>query len=367
MNQNPNSSRQEHLQEEHQAPATPPSKKNWLFSLLFLVIAGLTLWAVTSQIKDFSISEFIGYIQSADWRWLALSCACMLCFILFEGMALLVIARGFGYKKSVGQGFLYSAGDIYFSAITPSATGGQPASAYFMIKDGIPGMVTTVALVANLVMYTLAILTIALVCLCLRPHLFFQFGLFSRVLIVVGIAAQILLAIFFVLLLKKEKALHRICDACLRLLAKLHLLPRAEEKRERLRLYMEDYARYAQMLRGHGKALLAAFLFNFFQRALQIAVTAFVYLAAGGAPAQVFDVWVLQGFVVLGSNCVPIPGAMGVSDYLMLDCYGSVLSATEAGHLELLSRSVSFYSCILICGALVLFKFLSIKKRRNRL
>ena len=96
-------------------------------------------------------------------------------------------------------------------------------------------------------------------------------------------------------------------------------------------------------------------------------MTSFVFLAAGGNPAQAFDIWVLQGFVVLGSNCVPIPGAMGVSDYLMLDCYGSVLSASEAGHLELLSRSVSFYSCILICGVSVLIKFAMLRKRRNRL
>lgn len=348
-------------------PAAPPGKKSWLFTLLFLLIAGLTVWAVTSQIKDFSLSEFVGYIRNASPGWLIVACACMLGFILFEAIALLSITRGFGYRRTLRSGFFYSAADIYFSAITPSASGGQPASAYFMIKDGIPGMVTTVALVANLVMYTLSILAIALICLLFRPRLFLQFNLFSRVLIIIGIGIQILLAIFFVMLLNKEKVLHRICDAFLRFLAKLHLLRHPEEKREKLRIYMEEYARFAQMLKGRRKMMLTAFLFNFLQRASQIAVTVFVYLATGGDPARAFDIWVLQGFVVLGSNCVPIPGAMGVSDYLMLDCYSGVLSATEAGHLELLSRSVSFYICILICSVAVLAKYLTLRKRRNRL
>ena len=348
-------------------PAVPTGKKSWLFTLLFVLIAALTFWAVTAQIKDFSFSDFAAYIGGANPAWLIAAVACMLAFILLEGGALLDITRSFGYRKSPVKGFLWSAGDIYFSAITPSATGGQPASAYFMIKDGIPGMVTAVALVVNLVMYTLAILAIALICLCLRPQLFLQFGTFSRILIVVGVVIQVVLATFFVMLLKKERTLHRICDAFLRLLARLHLLRKPEEKRAKLRNYMEDYARYAQTLKGRGKMLFSAFLFNFFQRVAQIAVTSFVFLAAGGDPAQAFDIWVLQGFVVLGSNCVPIPGAMGVSDYLMLDCYGSVLSASEAGHLELLSRSVSFYSCILICGVSVLIKFAMLRKRRNRL
>ncbi len=371
MNQNRDPQTERDLFREEAPPteATPPpptGKKSWLFTILFVLIAALTFWAVTSQIKDFSFSDFAGYIGNANPAWLIAAVACMLAFILFEGIALLDITRSFGYRRGFGKGFVWSAGDIYFSAITPSATGGQPASAYFMIKNGIPGMVSTVALVVNLVMYTLAILSISLICLCVRPKLFLQFGTLSRILIVSGIAAQVFLAAFFVMLLKKEHTLHRICDAFLRFLARIHLLRKPEEKRERLRAYMEDYARYAQMLKGRGKMLFSAFLFNFLQRAAQIAVTAFVFLAAGGSPAQAFDIWVLQGFVVLGSNCVPIPGAMGVSDYLMLDCYSSVLTASEAGHLELLSRSVSFYSCILICGASVLIQFM-ILKRRNRL
>ena len=88
----------------------------------------------------------------------------MLGFILFEGFALVVLRRAFGYRRGVWSGYIYSASDIYFSAITPSATGGQPASAYFMIKDGVPGMVVTVTLVANLFMYTLSIIAIGFVC-----------------------------------------------------------------------------------------------------------------------------------------------------------------------------------------------------------
>lgn len=371
QNQDPQEKREIPLAKEESlsepVPAAPPGKKSWLFTLLFLLIAALTLWAVTSQIKDFSLSDFAGYVGNAVPGWLIAAGACMIGFILFEALALLSIIRSFGYRKRLRNGFFYSAGDIYFSAITPSASGGQPASAYFMIKDGIPGTVTAVSLVANLVMYTLSILAIALICLLFRPRLFLQFNTFSRVLIVIGIAVQVLLAAFFILLLKRERILHRICDALLRFLSRLHLLRRPEEKREKLRLYMEDYARYAQMLKGRGKMMLTAFLFNFLQRASQIAVTAFVYLATGGDPARVFDIWVLQGFVVLGSNCVPIPGAMGVSDYLMLDCYSGILSASEAGHLELLSRSVSFYICILICGIAVLVKYLMLRKRRNRL
>ena len=75
-----------------------------------------------------------------------------------------------GYPAKRSHGFVYSAADVYFSAITPSASGGQPASAYFMLKDGIAGTAVMAALLLNLIMYTLAILTIGLVDILIFPE-----------------------------------------------------------------------------------------------------------------------------------------------------------------------------------------------------
>jgi len=54
--------------------------------------------------------------------------------------------------------------------------------------------------------------------------------------------------------------------------------------------------------------------------------------------------------VVLGTNTVPIPGAMGISDYMMLDAFGTIMPEAFAVNLVLLSRAVSFYFCVIICG-----------------
>ena len=63
-------------------------------------------------------------------------------------------------------------------------------------------------------------------------------------------------------------------------------------------------------------------------------------------------------------ECFAIPSGIFIS-YRKHD--GSIETAVGAGNLELLSRSVSFYSCILICGVTVLIKYLALRKRRNRL
>ncbi len=340
------------------------NRKQWWWMALFAVIAVGSVWAVVAQSREFSFSEFGGYIRQASLPWLVVALLSMLGFIFFEGVALLILCRALGYRQSLWHGYIYSASDIYFSAITPSATGGQPASAYFMVKDGMNGMMVTAVLIANLCMYTLAIIVIGIVCLAFRPDIFLQYSLLSRILIIIGFLMQVGLLVFFFMVLKHERLLHRICSAVLRFLCRIHLLKRQEERQAALDAYMEKYRRHSQLLTGHPKAMLGCFVFNLLQRASQIAVTMFVYAAtAGQSLRQTVDLWFWQGYVVLGTNCVPIPGAMGVSDYMMLDGFRNIMSETQAVNLELLSRSFSFYSCVILCGISVLVRYCAIKKR----
>lgn len=345
---------------------SPNSKNKLLWSLIFLLIAAGTVYAVISQSKHFSFGEFKRFLANASPAYIGAAVACMFGFIAFEGFAIYVMCRDLNFKCSPLNSFVYSATDIYFSAITPSATGGQPACGYFMVKDGIPALFTTVALMANLAAYAVSTLTMGLVSLAARPGLLMKFSLFSRVLIYLGYGAQIVLIVFFTLMLKRKDIVHSICRWGVRLAGKLKLSRRARALEEKLEKKMEDYEAYSQMVRGKRSMLLKVVVFNILQKASQIAVTMFSFLATGGKLSEAFDIFCLQSYTVIGVNCIPIPGAMGITDYLMLDCFGSVMSPLEATNLELLSRSLSFYCCVIICGAAVVAKIIQQRVRRNK-
>lgn len=350
------------MSKDNNAPLS--QKKQWLFIVLFIVIAATSIWAVMAQSKEFSLTDFTSYVKGSSPVWIVVSFLCMLGFILFEGLAILALCRAFGYKQNLWRGYIYSASDIYFSAITPSATGGQPASAYFMMKDGMGGTMVTAILMANLCMYTLSIIIISTVCFIFRFDIFLQHSLPSKILIIAGFIIQLGLLLFFYMLLKRYQLLQSICNWVLKLLCKLHILRKYERKKKKLDAYMEHYRQHTALLTGHTKAMLVCFIFNFLQRASQIAVTMFVYMATTGQSIlNSVELWFRQALVVTGSNSIPVPGAMGVSDYLMLDSFGNMMNSADAVNLELLSRSFSFYSCVIICGISTLVQYLIIKKR----
>lgn len=343
-------------------------RKKIIWFVVFIVLVALTLFTIIGQNKAFSIEGFKNFIFTASWQWIVMAFVSVFGFIVFEGLALVVLCRAFGYKIRWSRGIVYLTPDIYFSAITPSATGGQPASAYFMMKDKIPGAVTTIILLINLTLYAASIIVIGILCFLARPGMLAQFSVLSKCLIVAGFVIQFALMLTFLMLVYKEKIIIKIATSILKVLGRLHLVHHIERKQQHLLKVEEQYKECADAIKNHKKPLALAFVLNLLQRISLIMVSVCVFIAKGGAVSKVLDVFTTQGYVVLGSNSVPIPGAVGAADYLFIDGFGHLVS--DPVSIELLSRGISFYCCIIVCGIVTLLVYLvqglkGMKRRKN--
>lgn len=340
-------------------------KKKLIWMVLFVLIAAMSIWAVVSMNEDFSFAYILKFFREANPYWLIGALLGTLGFILFEGCALWRVGRAFGYKTKFRNGFFYSAADIYFSAITPSATGGQPASAYFMVRDGMSGMFSTVALLSNLVMYTLSGIILGLVCLPFHLDMLADFNPFAILLVVFGLLVQVGLMIFFVLLLTKKNMMHRICDWFLRVMIRFKMVKRAKKWQKKMDKWMNDYEHFSSMMQGKRKELLIMLLFNLLQKISQTMVTVCIFMAAGGSGNLMFDIFTVQIFVVLGATVVPIPGGMGVSDFILADGLRAA-GAANASSLGLISRAFSFYLSVFICGIAFVVKYCLLHRKGGR-
>ena len=340
-------------------------KKNWIWSAVALILAALSVWTVMQQAKDYSLNDVKEYFMTADPFWIVMAVICMACFIIFEGLAILCVMKSFGHPRAFHKGVIYSAADIYFSAITPSATGGQPACAFFMIADGVPAAVSAIVLLLNLVMYTISIMTIGLIAVILRPSLFIHFQMPSKILIVIGYLVLGTLTVFIILLIKREDWVHAIGTFFIRILTKIKIIknvPKFEKKLDRI---TNEYRDCAEMINGQRKMLVKCFLYNFLQRALQICVSVMVFLAGGGEAAKAIDIWCTHAFSVIGSTCVPVPGAIGVIDFLLVDGMSDLMSDQDAISLELASRGISFYICVITCLVIVAVGNFALNRRNG--
>ena len=351
-------------------------RKKLLWAVLFIVIAAASVWAVFSASKGLSLEDYKNFLRTADLLYLVLAFLSMVGFIFFEGMAVRALVKAFGYPCSIRQSLVYGASDIYFSAITPSATGGQPACAYFMVKNGIPLTATSVSLVMNLAMYTLSIITLAVISLLFNPAIFTFFRPLGKTLIVIGFGVQLALFDLFLLVLKKDRWVLKAGRAIIRFMSRLHLDRHPDKHLEKLELQIQEYKSFASIIRSHSKALWRCYLLNLLQRACQLAVTSFTYLATIAVPGETAlplsvclsraaSLFGVQSLISIGATFIPIPGAMGVTDMMMLDGFGAIIDPERSAALVLLSRSISFYGCVILSLIIVIVTYIHLSKRKG--
>lgn len=337
---------------------------NLIWSVIFILIAILCVLAVVNLNKGFSVQEFIVFLKNANLFWIILAIVFTFLYVVLEAVALKLICKELGYKIK-NSAISYACADIYFSAITPSATGGQPACGYLMHKDGVPMSIVTSSLVYNIQMYTLALVLIASVTMVINFPSFWSFSGFARFLIIIGFIIQISLVTLVFFLLYKSNIIYKISKWFLDILYKLHIIKNEEASLKKLRKAMDKYQECANLLLGKPLLFFKVLMVNIFHRIFILLVPICIFMAAGNSLSDIFALYSVQTLVAIGATFIPIPGAMGVTDYLMISGYSSIMGSAMALNLELVSRGISFYCCTLIAGIVTFIRFVLLKKKVN--
>lgn len=289
--------------------------------------------------------------KSKSWCIVA-AFACMLLFIVFEGLSLWLITRRLGHKTKLRSALAYSASDTYYSAITPSASGGQPASMYYMVRDGMSGGVAGFSLVFNLMAYTAAIIIMGVFAFAVRPEMFGLIGARSwgaQAFIIFGFVIQGVVLGFFIMCIMWSKAILKIGNGAIMLLHKIRIIKHEDKWREKWKAGVDKYSASRHIIREHPILFLWALLLNIAQRVSQSLIPCFVCFAMADS-ANFLDMFVMQTFVLLGYNMIPSPGGTGAYEFMYLSTYGIAFDKEFILTAMIISRMISYYVCIIVSG-----------------
>lgn len=333
-------------------------KKQLLNIAVLILLLGITFYVIFTNSDGFSLESLGNFIKGIYWPCLIGAFVCMIMNIGFKGLSIRSISRHLGYKRRLSQNYSYASADIYFSAITPSATGGQPASLYYMVKDGIPIAASTAILSYNLLMYTASLIVIAVLAFAINPSLFMQFEWWAKALIIAGTVVQAAFLAVYVMILVSEKVVLKIGGWLVSLLCFFRVFKDKEKSYERLENAVKRFKGSIDYISRDKKVAIKSFLYNLLERIAYLSIGVLVFFGAkmnmpelASVNISVMDVFVLQAYCLLGSYCVPLPGAVGASEGLFSSIFYLIipnqilLTATM-----LTTRAINFYICFMFAG-----------------
>lgn len=343
--------------------------KSQIVSVIILIaLLILTFVMVDSNMEDLSFQKLAGLLEYLHIEYILLSLLCLFGYIFFEGRAMAAASKPFGVQLGWLQSTKYAGIELYFSAITPSATGGQPALAYYMHKDGFKTSKSSAMLLVNTFHYTLSLVVMGVVVLAVQPSiLFHNDNALFMVLLVIGFAAHVGLLVVCLLLMFSHKLVFVLGDWGIRLLCFLHVFKSHNKKIEAYRASLETYKACVQTAKKDPKMQAKVFLLNICQRLCVFSIAYFIYLCLGNGDGSYWNILSIQVLSAISVNALPLPGAVGAAEPVFLVLYAELYDPATLGPAMLFTRFFSSYLCFILCGIVAIVNHIVLMKKRGEI
>lgn len=305
----------------------------------------------------FSGQEFSAILEdlhNADPRWLAVGLLFAFIFVAGESSIIYYMLRVLGQKTKFLRCLKYSFIGFFFSYITPSASGGQPAQMYYMKKDGTKIGFSTLIMLLITIAYKAVLVILGLVFLVFNYSFIADHVGKMRWLLVLGFVLNIafiaVLAAVFVKPVWARKAGIRIVN----LLTNIKVIKAKNNQKyiEKITRICDNYTIGADYIKNNLHTVVNVFLITTVQRLSLFAITWIVYKSYGLNGYGILPVIALQTMIGISVEMLPLPGAAGITEGCFMIMFDRIFGKGLVKPALLLSRGMSFYA-VLIVGGLV--------------
>ncbi len=314
------------------------------------VMAGLLGWTAYTILKGQTPAELADAILSADWRILILGIPVMALYIACEAKSTHSILRALGSPQPFRKCYFYSCTGFFFSNITPSATGGQPAQVYYMNRDGVSVANGTIDMLLVTIGYHTAIVLYGILALFLSGSLTEQLGGQVGFLLGVGFTVFIVLNIAMILFLFLPNPARRLCMFGIGVAVRVRPSLDRAKLEEKLDGYISGYRQGAVVIRKTPRLLPKVLACSLGQMACSYLVPYLVYRAFGLDGFSLFQVCALQVLVSIAVGYLPLPGSAGAAENVFLRGFLAIFGPALVAPAMILSRTVSCYLVLIVTG-----------------
>ena len=339
---------------------SPKMKK--ALSALFIVLSVAAVFCIA--FGNTELTDSWEALRRLDPGWLIGLVGCWAAFLFFDVLATWYCLRKQGFSVPLFRVLVINIIGLYYSNITPGASGGQPMQVSYMHKAGVPvgngTTAVTIRLIANQFMVCLLSL---LFLLFNRSFVYTQLEgaiWFVRVgwLINFAVVPLVLMAAFC------PKLIRKLAGGLISLLARLRLVKDRDAFMKKVDVVLDTYyTAIHDLFRSPGHLLLQCLLSGLSMLALTGSVI-FVYYAFGMSGTPWYQVLTLSLLLFVSASYTPLPGASGAQEGGFLYYFRNIFTGGTIGLALLAWRFFTYYIALFV-GVLTLLLEKLIRKRSD--
>lgn len=358
--------------------STEKKRKRFRISgkLIFnIIVLGITFYLIVF----FCVSEngMIDLLSSPDgfiWGWIIAGIVAFDMNIVIDSIVTQILIRiqypDFRFIDALKVALV----GVFFGAVTPSNTGGQPMQLYLLSKMKVGVGFGSACMTQKFVYYQIVTGVFSVLAIIIKFDYFKAAftNIWSTLFIVLGFLTQTVVTVLFLVVSFSPKITGKIIKFIDEILHKFKFIKNPDKKVKSLKEQVELFHAGNKLLYENKKRMILLYALVALQVIAILSVPYFVYLSFdmhsiavehGQVPLNFLDTICIQSFVLFTSNLVPLPGASGGAELAFTMYFGPFFVVGLANKIKpaiLLWRFITYYGAILISAP---FSYLTKGKR----
>lgn len=340
-----------------------------------IIVLGITFYLITY----FCVSEngMIDLLSSPDgfkWGWIIAGIIVFYMNIIIDTVVTQILLRTQYPQFRFIDSLKVALVGVFFGAVTPSNTGGQPMQLYLLSKMNVGVGFGSACMTQKFVYYQIVTGVFSVLAIIIKFDFFKSVftNIWSTLFIVLGFLTQTIVTALFLVISFSPKITGKIIGLADKILHKLKFIKNPDKKIESIKEQVEIFHTGNKLLYENKKRMLLLYSLVALQVIAILSVPYFVYLsfdmhsiavANNQIPLNFLDSVCIQSFVLFTSNLVPLPGASGGAELAFTMYFGPFFIVGQANKIKpaiLLWRFVTYYGAILVSAP---FSYLTKGKR----
>ncbi|MBQ8536144.1 MAG: flippase-like domain-containing protein [Clostridia bacterium] len=338
------------------------SGKKQLFNFLF--IFGMLVVVLAVGLSGNEFSDAWAALTSMAPLWLFLCIAVWFGYLLTDAWSLHYFLKKQGYPISFPYAVSIALTGIYYSNITPGASGGQPMQVYYLKKRDVPIGIGSSAVTVKFFCYQLMVMVIGTVAWLMYPEFVAQQVGPSMWILVVGYICNSV-SVSFVLLMAVNKRLVRFfIQLFIKVGCKLHICKDAEAATQKWEGTLSTFHASVMLLRNRPKELIAQLLISTAQFIFMILVVVCVYHGFGLSGHTFGQLMTLGMMLYISAAYTPLPGASGAQEGVFALYFAGVFPQSHLFVALLIWRFFTYYISLIVGGISSVYSGTSSHKKK---
>lgn len=340
-----------------------------------IIVLGITFYLIAY----FCVSEngMIDLLSSPDgfkWGWIIVGIIVFYMNIIIDTVVTQILLRTQYPQFRFIDSLKVALVGVFFGAVTPSNTGGQPMQLYLLSKMNVGVGFGSACMTQKFVYYQIVTGVFSVLAIIIKFDFFKSAftNIWSTLFIVLGFLTQTIVTALFLIISFSPRITGKIIGLADKIIHKLKFIKNPDKKIKTIKEQVEIFHTGNKLLYESKKRMILLYSLVALQVIAILSVPYFVYLsfdmhsiavANNQIPLNFLDAVCIQSFVLFTSNLVPLPGASGGAELAFTMYFGPFFIVGQAKKIKpaiLLWRFITYYGAILVSAP---FSYLTKGKR----